>query len=344
MNAPAPLPSELHKFLFDGLPVRGIIVRLTDAWQEILRRREQVGGYPEPVRRLLGEMAAASVLMQSNIKFNGALVLQILGDGPVKVAVAEAQPDLTLRATAKVIGEVAADARLEDLVNVGGHGRCAITLDPRDRLPGQQAYQGIVPLHGDRREPLQRLSEVLEHYMLQSEQLDTKLVLAANDEVAAGLLIQRLPIEGAGNLAGRAAAAQGGGEPSGRASANEDEIGLNEGYNRIAHLTATLTADELLHLPIDQILHRLYWEEKLVRFEPLRGDEGPRFACTCSRERVARMLVGLGREEVDSILQEQGRVEIGCDFCGQHYHFDPVDVGSLFTPGRDLPPGSSSVQ
>ena len=158
MNAPAPLPSELHKFLFDGLPVRGIIVRLTDAWQEILRRREQVGGYPEPVRRLLGEMAAASVLMQSNIKFNGALVLQILGDGPVKVAVAEAQPDLTLRATAKVIGEVPADARLEALVNVGGHGRCAITLDPRDRLPGQQAYQGIVPLHGDRREPLQRLS------------------------------------------------------------------------------------------------------------------------------------------------------------------------------------------
>ncbi|MCV5736516.1 Hsp33 family molecular chaperone HslO, partial [Escherichia coli] len=85
------MPSELHKFLFDGLPVRGIIVRLTDAWQEILRRREQVGGYPEPVRRLLGEMAAASVLMQSNIKFNGALVLQILGDGPVRVAVAEAQ-------------------------------------------------------------------------------------------------------------------------------------------------------------------------------------------------------------------------------------------------------------
>ncbi|HWP20688.1 MAG TPA: Hsp33 family molecular chaperone HslO [Burkholderiaceae bacterium] len=329
MNTPVELSSELHKFLFEGLPVRGMIVRLTGAWQEILRRREQVGGYPEPVRRLLGEMTAASVLMQSNIKFNGSLVLQIFGDGPVKVAVAEAQPDLSLRATAKVVGEVPAGAELESMVNVGGQGRCAITLDPRERLPGQQPYQGVVPLHGDRREPLQRISEMLEHYMLQSEQLDTKLVLAANDQVAAGLLIQRLPLEGEGNLGGRR---------------NEDDIGLSEGYNRIAHLTATLTADELLTLPVDQILHRLYWEEKLVRFEPLRGDEGPRFACTCSRERVGRMLLGLGREEIDSIIEEQGRVEIGCDFCGQRYHFDPIDIGSLFTPGRDHPPASPSMQ
>ena len=187
--------SELHKFIFDGLPVRGMVVRLTEAWQEILRRRAgntATGAYPPPVRELLGEMAAAGVLMQGNIKFNGALVLQIFGDGPIKVAVAEVQPDLSLRATATVVGEVPHAAALSQMVNVNNQGRCAITLDPKDRLPGQQAYQGVVPLFGDRREPLEKLSDVLEHYMLQSEQLDTTLVLAADEQVAAGLLIQRL--------------------------------------------------------------------------------------------------------------------------------------------------------
>src|SRR5204862_2801726 len=110
------------------------------------------------------------------------------------------QPDLAFRATAKVVGEVPGDARLAAMLNVHGQGRCAITLDPTDKLPGQQPYQGVVPLYGDRREPLQQLSDVLEHYMLQSEQLDTKLILAAADEVAAGLLIQRLPVAGAGSL------------------------------------------------------------------------------------------------------------------------------------------------
>ncbi len=319
--------SELHKFIFEGLPVRGMLVRLTESWRELLRRRAAAHQpFPEPARRLMGEMAAAGALMQSNIKFNGALVLQIHGDGPVKLAVAEVQPDLAFRATAKVIGEVPADARLEAMLNVHGHGRCVITLDPRDKLPGQQAYQGIVPLHGDQREPLQELSQVLEHYMLQSEQLDTRLVLAANDELAAGLLIQRLPTDG------------GKGGPR-----REDEIGLNEGFNRIAHLTATLTRDELLTLDADTVLHRLYWEETVRRFEPIAGTRGPRFACTCSRERVGKMLRGLGREEVDGIVAEQGRVEIACEFCGKRYHFDAVDVGELFTTALNQPPTPGGV-
>jgi molecular chaperone Hsp33 len=320
--------SELHKFIFEGLPVRGMLVRLTDSWQEVLRRREKADdAFPQPVRHLMGEMAAAATLMQANIKFNGAQILQIFGDGPVKLAVAEAQPDLAFRVTAKVVGEVEENARLEAMLNLGGHGRCAITLDPKDKMPGQQAYQGVVPLHGDQREPLQNLSEVLEHYMLQSEQLDTKLILAANDEVAAGLLIQRLPVEGSGNLGSR----------------NEDEIGLNEAYNRIALLAATLTADELLALNPDTVLHRLFWEETLRRFEPLVGGTGPRFACTCSRERVGQMLRSLGQEEVDGIVVEQGRVEIACDFCGTKYHFDAVDVGELFTSPTNQPPSPGGV-
>jgi molecular chaperone Hsp33 len=319
--------SALTKFLFEGLPVRGMLVRLTDGWQEVLRRRQTVGEHPPEVRVLLGEMAAAGVLMQANIKFNGALVLQVYGDGPVKLAVAEVQPDLAFRATAKVVGEVPAGAQLEALLNVHGQGRCAITLDPKDRLPGQQPYQGVVPLHGDRREPLQQVQQVLEHYMLQSEQLDTRLVLAADDEVAAGLLIQRMPLEGAGNLGRR----------------NEDDIGLSEHFNRIAMLAATLTREELLTLPGERILHRLFWEETLRVFEPSL-QAAPRFACTCSRDRVRNMLRGLGREESDSLIAERGEVEVGCEFCGLQYRFDAVDVGEMFTPGHNQPPARAGVQ
>jgi molecular chaperone Hsp33 len=315
---------ELHRFLFDGLPVRGQLVRLGASWREMLSRRAG-SPYPQPVRVLLGEMAAASVLMQSNIKFNGALVLQVYGDGPVKLAVAEAQADLSYRATAKVVGEVPPDARLEALLNLHGQGRCAITLDPVDKLPGQQPYQGVVPLHGDRREPLQQLSQVLEHYMLQSEQLDTRLLLAADDRMAAGLLLQRLPVEGPSRMSGER---------------NEDQIGLNEDFNRIAHLAATLTRDELLGLDADTVLRRLFWQERLQRFEPRR----PRFACSCGRERVRNMLRGLGADEVRSIIAERGQVEVGCEFCGLQYRFDAVDVGEMFTPGHDQPRSATPLQ
>ena len=321
--------SELHKFIFEGLPVRGMLVRLTDGWQEVLARRAAASdAFPAPVRVLLGEMAAAGVLMQGNIQFAGALVLQMHGDGPVRLAVAEVQSDLAFRVTAKVVGEVAAGAKLEAMLNAHGQGRCAITLDPKDKRPGQQPYQGVVALHGDRREPLQQLSEVLEHYMLQSEQLDTKLILAADDTVAAGLLIQRLPVQGGGNLQG--------------AQRNEDLIGLDEAYNRIALLAGTLTREELLTLDADTVLRRLFWEEPIRRFPALRGEQGPRFVCSCSRERVGGMLKSLGRDEVDGIVVEQGRVEIGCDFCGVKYHFDPVDVGELFTPVGQQAPGSAA--
>jgi molecular chaperone Hsp33 len=324
--------SELHKFIFEGLPVRGSIVRLTDAWTDILARRQAnptSGAWPPPVSELLGEMAAAGALMQSNIKFNGSLVLQIFGSGPVKVAVAEVKHDLSLRVTAKVVGDVGVNDRLSDMVNHGNKGRCAITLDPQERFPGQQPYQGVVPLFGDHREKIDKLSEVLEHYMLQSEQLDTKLILAADSKVAAGLLIQRLPVEGEGNLAGSMVS-----------KSNEDEIGVNEDFNRISILAATLTRDELLELDVDTILHRLFWEEKLLRFEP----QTPRFACTCSRERVSRMIRGLGQEEAESILAERGEIDVGCDFCGQQYRFDAVDAAQIFAAPGDQPPVSPTVQ
>ena len=323
--------SQLHKFLFDGLPVRGMLVQLTDVWQEVLKRRAanaETGAYPQAVRHLLGEMTAAAVLMQSNIKFNGALVMQIFGDGPLKLAVVEVQPDLSLRATAKVVGDLGNASTLPEMVNVNNEGKCAITLDPLNKMPGQQPYQGVVPLFDDHRNKLDKFSDVLQHYMLQSEQLDTTLVLAANDTTAAGLLIQRLPIKGEANLAAQAS------------MGDEDGIGLSEDYNRISILASSLTADELLNLDAETILRRLFWEEKLVRFEPIT----PSFACSCSRERVSNMIRSLGTEEVESILAERGDVEVGCDFCGQQYRYDAVDAAQIFTGTPTPPPAPSSLQ
>lgn len=325
--------SELHKFLFEGQPVRGMLVRLTDSWREVLARRQSSEPFDPPVRQLLGEMTAAGVLMQANIKFNGSVVLQVFGDGPVKLAVSEVMPDLSFRTTAKVVGDVPATDTgtlpLDELVNVHSQGRCAVTLDPQDKLPGQQPYQGVVPLNDDDGSHLSRLSDVLRHYMHKSEQLDTVIVLAANDDIAAGLLIQRLPLEGEGNLEGEG---------------HVDRDKAQEDYNRIAVLASSLKREELLTLDADTILHRLFWEEKLVRFEPQQGTTGPRFQCTCSRERVGNMLRGLGEPEIRDVIAEQGVVDVGCDFCGARYKFDAVDVTELFATGPDHPPGSSNLQ
>jgi molecular chaperone Hsp33 len=313
----------LHRFLFEGLPVRGALVCVHGPWAEVLSRRKVSGSYPPSVRNLLGEMAAAGLLMHSNIKFDGALILQLHGDGPLKLAVAEVNTDLSFRATAQVIAAVHDDAQLPDLLN--SRGRCAITLDARDRPIGTMPYQGIVPLYGDQGEPLQALAEVLEHYMLQSEQLDTRLVLAANDEMVAGLLLQRMPLSGVGNLGGER---------------DEDRIGRDEDFNRIAHLGSSLTRAELLSLDADTILHRLFWQESVRRFEP----RAVSFRCNCSRERVQAMLVGLGRAELDDIIVERGHIEVGCDFCGLQYRFDTIDVGSMFTAPVDLSTSPATLQ
>ncbi len=304
--------SEIHKFLFEGVPVRGVLVRLTDVWTEILRRHASGGvdrAYAGPVQNLLGEMLAAVTLMQSNIKFNGALLLQLFGDGPVKLAVAEVQPDFGLRATATVIGTIRPDAGLGELVDVNHQGRCAITLDPTDKLPGQLAYQGVVPLSDGGQTKLERLSSVLELYMRQSEQLDTTLVLAADANMAAGLLIQRLPASGSGSLE------------------------VHEDYKRIAMLASSLKQEELLTLDAETVLRRLFWQEKLLRFEHLVGDPVPHFSCTCSRERVEKMILGLGTAEVQDILAERGEVEVGCEFCGARERFDAIDVAQIFKAG-----------
>ena len=313
--------SELHPFIFEGLPVRGVIVRLTDSWQEIIRRRND---YPALVQNLLGEMTAAAVLMQSNIKFNGSLILQVMGSekrdmSPIKLAVVEVTSDLSFRATAKVVHPVSGNETFSQLINAGNQARCAITLDPEVKFQGQQPYQSIVSLYGDQGDPLASFASVLEHYMLQSEQLDSKLVLAANADMAVGILIQRMPMKGKNNLAGAFTSTE-----------NEDAIGRSEDFNRIATLTASIKTDELLTLSIDDILHRLFWQEPIARYEP--ANPAPRFQCTCSRERVAGTIRSLGQSEAERMIEEREGIQVNCDFCGQSYEFDVVDAAMLFMP------------
>ena len=302
----------LLKFTFHNAPVRGEVVRMDAAWQAMTAHH----GYPAPVTRLLGEMTAAAALLASNIKFAGALIMQIHGDGPVSLLVVECQPDLRLRATAKLRegAEIVDDAGLRDLVNVSGQGRCAITLDPTDRLPGQQPYQGIVSLQGD------SIAHVLENYMRQSEQLESRLWLAADARCCAGVLLQKLPGDG------------------GRASASGAQLD-EDAWERTTTLAATLKAQELIALDAETVTRRLFWQEQLDNYRPLK----PRFECRCSRERIGRMLLSLGKGEVESIVEEQGRVEVTCDFCNARQQFDAVDVAQLFRTGSSAQAASAAT-
>ncbi|MBB5392162.1 MULTISPECIES: Hsp33 family molecular chaperone HslO [unclassified Herbaspirillum] len=291
----------LQKFLVDNAPVRGELVEISDTWQQVQARRD----YPAAVKTLLGEMLAASALLSANLKFNGMIVMQIHGDGPIKLLVVECDSELQLRATAKLAdgAAIADEATLSELVNATGHGRFVITLDPKDKLPGQQPYQGIVPLDGD------SVATVIENYMLRSEQLDTKLWLAADGKVSRGLLLQKLPSEGGINA------------PTTRAEGSELET-----WNHFVMLGNTLRREELLSTDISTLMHRLFWEETIRVFEPAH----PRFHCSCSREKVGNMLKMLGREEVEEALTQMDKLAIDCDFCGQHYEFDAVDCALLF--------------
>ncbi len=307
----------LLKFMLGPGHVRGVAVRLSQSWQEMLRRRQ----HGAAVQELLGEMSAASVLLAGSLKFDGTLILQLHGDGPLRLAVAECQPDFGLRATAKASQaqvEEPEQVDLASLANPHGGGRCVITLDPRQ--PGQQPYQGIVGLTDAGGQALHDLSAVLRQYLDQSEQIPSWLMLAADDQAACGLLVQRMPD------AADAAAASG-------ERADED-------FARAVHLASTLKRDELLGLQPEEWLRRLFWEEQARVFPAPQ----PRFHCTCSKSRVAQMLRMLGRDEVESVLRERGEVDVRCEFCGAGYAFDLVDAAQLFREQIDQPPASSRAQ
>ena len=274
----------LQRFTFEHAPVRGEIVQLDAAWRAVLERHD----YPPPLQTLLGECMAVAALLAATLKFDGAMILQMHGSGPVKLLVVECMSDYTLRATAKWHGDVSEGP----LARMLGDGRCVITLVPRE---SGQSYQGIVTLTGE------SIAEALQHYMLVSEQIDTRITLAADAARAAGMLLQRLP-----------------------GAESEDA----DAWRRASILGATLTGGEILRLPASAIISRLFHEEDLRLFEP----QPLAFRCSCTRERVSDMLRMLGRAEVESILSEHGNIEVDCEFCNRRYLFDSIDAEQLFAP------------
>lgn len=280
----------LTRFVFEDAAVRGELIHLDDSWREVLSRAE----YPGYLQTLLGELTAAAGLLIATLKYEGNLTLQMQGNKAVRLLVVEMTSSLHVRATAKWDAEASETA----FSNMMSDGQLVITLTPATE--SHRSYQGIVPLIGG------SVAEALMHYMTQSEQIDSVIVLAADEQCAAGMMLQRLPDR-----------------PEGDA----------ETWARASHFGATLKAEELLHLDTDLILHRLFHEEDLRVFEP----QPVQFACSCSRTRVADMLRLLGREEVESVLEEQGLIEVQCEFCGQLYHFDPIDAAQLWLE-NSVPP------
>ncbi|NHQ84969.1 Hsp33 family molecular chaperone HslO [Iodobacter sp. HSC-16F04] len=276
------MKDSLERFLFDGLPVRGEIVQLDGTYKEVLTRHP----YPPVLQKRIGELLAAAALLTATIKLDGTLVMQLRGNGPLKMLVVECTSEMTMRATARWEGLLSSDATLAGLI---GQGQFSIMIDPQDG----ETWQGVVGF-----EKGQSVAEIIENYMQRSEQLDTKIWLAADGEMAGGLLIQKLP-EGQGDA---------------------------DGWDRVTALSQTIQDEELLTLPLRETLYRLYNEEKVRIFDPVF----PSFACTCSRERVGGMLKMLGKEEIEGLLAEHGHVDVGCEFCNEKYQFDQVDVTQLF--------------
>lgn len=273
----------LHRFLFEDSPVRGEVARLDITWTTVLEKQT----YPEPVRKVLGELMAASALLASTLKFQGSLIMQIRGGGPVSLLVVECNSNGTLRATAKWKQEPTGSSLRE----LFGDSQLVITIDPKQE---KERYQGIVDLEGN------SISETLENYMLRSEQLETRLWLAADNQQACGMLLQKLP--------------------------NVDDNEDGDDWNRALCLANTLTREELLELDPSEIIRRLYHEET-IRMLP---SDTLNFQCSCSRDRIVKTLRMLGPNDMNSLIAEQGKVSVDCEFCNEHYEFDAVDVEQVF--------------
>ena len=286
-------PGDSHRrFLIENTPVRGGWVRLDDTYREVLSRHD----YPPVLRRMLGELLAATALLASNLKFKGSVIVQLQSRGPLQLLVVECSDDRGMRAIAKWNGELDDDA---DLQQLAPEGRCVITLDPRD---AERMYQGIVALEKG------SIAALLEHHMQNSEQLATRLWLAADGERASGMMLQKLPTD-------------------------EETGDVSEDWQRVTLLGATVRPAELLELDAEALLSRLFADEevRIFRSHPVR------FACACSEARVANALLLIGRSEVEDVLAEKGLIEVACEFCNRKYTFDRGRALALFAPPEASP-------
>ncbi len=281
-------PDLVYRFLFEEEDIRGQHVSLDNSWQRIVQQSEA-----EPTALLLlGQALAAASLLVETLKIEGSISLQIRGDGPVHLLMAEATSRHSIRGIVRQNRSIEAGQSLESIFSANA---LVITINAGEKKP----YQGIVPLQGD------SLTAILQTYFDQSEQLPTRLWLAASLESASGLLLQQMPGE-------------------------EHDA---DGWNRLLMLTETVADEELLQLETTQLLHRLYHQEKLRLFPA----ESMSFACSCSRQRTQDMLHSLGEAEIKSILAEQGEIKITCEFCDARYQFDAVDLGEVFSEADSQP-------
>lgn len=241
--------------------------------------------YPQPVKNILGELLVATSLLTATLKFDGDITVQLQGDGPMTLAVINGNNKQQMRGVARVQGDVADDASLKDLI---GNGYLVITISPQEG----ERYQGVVGLEGD------TLAACLEDYFMRSEQLPTRLFIRTGEvdgkAAAGGMLLQVLP-------------------------AQDAQI---DDFNHLATLTETIKAEELLTLPANDVLWRLYHEEKVTLYDP----QNVVFTCSCSRERCASAIRTLPDEEIDNILAEDSKIDMNCDYCGSHYVFDTMDI------------------
>ncbi|WP_047538473.1 Hsp33 family molecular chaperone HslO [Methylotenera versatilis] len=290
----------LHHFIFEDrfnnpMPIRGNLVHLNDTYQQVLQHQT----LPTVLKYALGELMAASALLSATLKMDGALVLQIQSKGLLKLLVVECSSDLNMRATAKWDETKVSQIEEKIFFDLVKNGQFIITLDPKVG----EAYQGVVPIEGE------SVAEMLQNYMLRSQQIDTSLWLHCDETSASGMLLQKLPDFG-GHLGGVAAPVL-----------DYDA----DAWNRMNHLANTVTNDELQNLPAETLLTRLFGEEDIRLFEP----KSTQFHCSCNQNSVASMLRMLGEEELNSILAEFGKIEVNCDFCNKHYLFDAVDTAQL---------------
>ncbi|MCF4995485.1 Hsp33 family molecular chaperone HslO [Pseudomonas syringae] len=277
-----------QRFIFDDSDTRGELVALERSYAEVLAKHP----YPEPVAQLLGELMAAASLLVGTLKFDGLLILQARSEGPVPLLMIECSSEHEIRGLARYhADQIAADATLSDLMP---EGVLALTIDP---TIGQR-YQGIVDLDGE------TLSDCFTNYFVMSQQVGTRFKLYADGRRARGLLLQQLP-----------------------ADRLKDEDDRAASWQHITALATTLTADEMLSLDNETVLHRLYHEEQVRLFDVQKL----RFHCSCSRERSGNALVSLGLEDAQRLVVEHGgSIEVDCQFCNERYFFDSADVAQLF--------------
>ncbi|MFT2097558.1 Hsp33 family molecular chaperone HslO [Marinomonas sp. 2405UD66-6] len=274
--------NEIQRFSFDGTNVRGERVFLNSAYQDIIKRKE----YPLPLEKLLGEFVAAIALLRDIIKIDGVLSIQAKGHGFLSTLMTECDEHQNLRGIAQWDDsqEVPEVISLKEVL-AGGY--LAITIKPKNG----QRYQGIVEIVGD------TLSECLEEYFAQSEQLPSRVWLAANGAQCGGLFLQRLPSEQA-------------------------KEGDEDAWERFTHLASTVNEEELLGLETEVLLHRLYHEEEVRLYDT----KSMQFGCSCSRQRTMDAVMSLGQEEVREILIEQGSIKADCQFCAEKYEFTAADL------------------